>query len=109
MTVEKFNLSPPPNFRGVQSDIPITMYRRHLPHWRQWGATYFVTFRLADSLPQEKLQQLKRWRDPWEREHPPPRSEEDWDQFAREITRRTEAWMDEGTASVSLEKQALRN
>ena len=26
-------------------------YRRHLPHWRQHGATYFVTFRLHDSIP----------------------------------------------------------
>ncbi len=29
----------------------VRIYRRHLPHWRQDGATYFVTFRLADSLP----------------------------------------------------------
>lgn len=27
--------------------------RRKLPHWQQAGATYFVTFRLADSLPVE--------------------------------------------------------
>jgi REP element-mobilizing transposase RayT len=25
--------------------------RRNLPHWQQAGSTYFVTFRLADSLP----------------------------------------------------------
>ncbi len=31
---------------------------RNLPHWRQQGATYFVTFRLNDSLPQAKLAQL---------------------------------------------------
>ena len=28
-------------------------YRRHLPHWRREGATYFVTFRLWDSIPKE--------------------------------------------------------
>lgn len=27
------------------------VYRRNLPHWRQDGATYFVTFRLHDSIP----------------------------------------------------------
>ena len=27
------------------------VYERNLPHWRQEGGTYFVTFRLADSLP----------------------------------------------------------
>jgi len=35
------------------------MYHRNLPHWRQDGATYFVTYRLADSLPQCKLDELK--------------------------------------------------
>ncbi|MCX6145130.1 MAG: hypothetical protein NTZ35_18155 [Ignavibacteriales bacterium] len=28
-----------------------TFYRRHLPHYQPPGATYFVTFRLAGSLP----------------------------------------------------------
>ena len=73
MTVEVFNLPPPPGFRGLQPDIPVKMYQRHLPHWRQKGATYFVTFRLADALPQSKLDLLKRWRETWEREHPSPR------------------------------------
>lgn len=26
-------------------------YQRNLPHWRQEGCTYFVTFRLVDSIP----------------------------------------------------------
>jgi len=96
MAALTFNLATPPGFRGLDPDIPVTMYHRHLPHWRQKGATYFVTFRLADALPQEKLNQIKRMRDSWEREHPPPRSEQQWEDFARVIMRRTEAWMDEG-------------
>jgi putative transposase len=28
------------------------IYQRNLPHWRQDGATYFVTFRLGDSIPE---------------------------------------------------------
>ncbi len=34
-------------------------YRRRLPHWQPPNATYFVTFRLADSLPVHVLQRLK--------------------------------------------------
>ncbi len=37
--------------------------RRILPHWQQSGATYFVTFRLADSLPveaRERFEELRR-------------------------------------------------
>ncbi|MDF7826580.1 hypothetical protein P4B35_21295 [Pontiellaceae bacterium B12227] len=36
------------------------IYHRNLPHWRQDRATYFVTFRLGDSIPQQKLLQ---WRE----------------------------------------------
>jgi putative transposase len=75
------------------------MYSRHLPHWRQDGATYAVTFRLADSIPQEQLQALRRWRVLWERQHLEPRTELEWNAFAREITNRTERWMDEGYGS----------
>jgi len=35
----------------------VRIYRRNLPHWRQDGATYFVTFRLGDSIPQNVLDQ----------------------------------------------------
>jgi len=45
-----WNLDPPPGFQGLHPERPVTIYERHLPHWRQPGATYFVTFRLADSL-----------------------------------------------------------
>jgi type I restriction enzyme R subunit len=29
----------------------VRIYQRNLPHWRQDGCTYFVTFRLIDSIP----------------------------------------------------------
>ncbi|NOZ03485.1 MAG: hypothetical protein GXO92_02630 [FCB group bacterium] len=35
------------------------VYYRHLPHIQPLGATIFVTFRLAGSLPQEVIDQLK--------------------------------------------------
>jgi len=96
MPSQSFNLVAPPGFRGLHPDLPIRIYHRHLPHWRQTGATYFVTFRLADSIPQQQLRALKRWRELWERTHPEPRSDHDWQQLALEITRKTEAWMDKG-------------
>ena len=55
------NLETPPGFRGLHPDVPVTVYYRHLPHWRQDGATYFVTFRLDDALPQCKLDELARF------------------------------------------------
>ena len=96
------NLPSPPGFRGLHPDLPITVYQRQLPHWRQAGATYFVTFRLVDSLPQEKLQLLQRMRVEWERTHPHPRSDRDWEEYAREVTGKAEAWLDEGYGACQL-------
>jgi hypothetical protein len=91
---DPFNLPAPPGFRGLHPDLPVSLYCRRLPHWRQSGASYFVTFRLADALPQEKIDLLNRMRSEWQRSHPKP-TEEDWDAYAREVTQRTEAWSDE--------------
>ncbi len=35
-----------------------SFYQRHLPHYQPSGHTYFVTFRLANSLPQSVLKEL---------------------------------------------------
>ena len=60
-----WNLPAPPGFRGFDEHRPVRFYRRHLPHWRQEGITYFVTFRLADALPQAKLRELAAMRKEW--------------------------------------------
>jgi REP element-mobilizing transposase RayT len=54
-------------FFDEQGDTNITM--RNLPHWSQDGKIYFVTWRLADSLPQELLAQLAVDRKAWVRLH----------------------------------------
>jgi hypothetical protein len=41
------------------------IHRGNLPHWRQTNVTYFVTTRLADSMPQEKLREWQTKRDAW--------------------------------------------
>ena len=83
------------------------MYFRHLPHWRQEGATYAITFRQKDSIPQEQLQALKRWRTIWEEQHPEPRTELEWQRFAQEITSKTERWLDEGYGSCVFNEPRL--
>jgi REP element-mobilizing transposase RayT len=51
---------PPTPFTSFDKSRPASICSRALPHWQQEGATYFVTFRLADSLPQDVF---RRWRD----------------------------------------------
>ncbi len=102
-----WNLAPPPGFQGFRDDLPLKVYERDLPHWRQDGATYFVTFRLADSLPQAKLRELRAFQADWERRHPPPRSPEDFDQLARELFRRVEECLDQGFGSCRLRSHTV--
>ena len=97
-----WNLDPPPGFQGLHPSKPVRMYQRHLPHWRQPGATYFVTFRLRDSLPQNRLDELKAFRGEWERRHPPPRSAEQMDNLWRETFLRVDRWLDQGMGSCRL-------
>jgi REP element-mobilizing transposase RayT len=97
-----WNLPAPPGFQGLRHELPVQYYVRNLPHWRQDGATYFVTFRLADSLPQSKLRELREFKAEWERRNPDPRSRDQMEDLARETMRRVEKWLDAGAGSCLL-------
>ena len=52
-------------FQPFDSRAETRVHRERLPHWRQWGATYFVTARLADSIPREVAAVWREERDSW--------------------------------------------
>ncbi len=54
-----------PTFRAFDAEGPMRVYVRHLPHWRQPGATYFATFRQADSIPKAVLAEWLDVRQRW--------------------------------------------
>jgi D-tyrosyl-tRNA(Tyr) deacylase len=49
-----------PVLQPFDPSVSVGNSRRHMPHWQQPGCTYFVTFRLADSVPGEMLRQWAR-------------------------------------------------
>ena len=100
-----WNLDPPPGFQGLREDLPLRVYTRHLPHWRQAGATYFVTFRLADSIPKNRLDELKAIKADWERRNPPPRDKSVVEKLARMVFERVEHWLDQGMGSCVLKEE----
>lgn len=102
-----WNLPPPPGFQGLRDDLPLEVYVRHLPHWRQEGATYFVTFRLVDSLPQNKLRELEGLRREWEHRHRRPYTRQELEELARLTAQRVEGWLDQGMGSCVLKQPAL--
>ena len=85
----------------------VAITRRHLPHWEQTGRTYFVTFQLADSLPQDKLRQWKTERAVWLREHPEPHSADEHEEYNRLFTQRFHEWLDTGMGACWLRQPAI--
>lgn len=51
---------------------PVDKHRHILPHWHQGGVECFVTWRLADSLPQSFIQEWLQQREAWLQQHPQP-------------------------------------
>ena len=94
--------------------VPLDIAQANLPHWRQDQTTYFVTFRLADSLPQEKLRQWIQERELWfqsrsgvsplgEKRQDAASTLEEREEYHRLFTARIEEWLDQGSGSRVLE------
>lgn len=58
-----------PTFQAFNADRPLRVYYRHLPHWRQPDAKYFVRFRQVDSIPKAVLAEWLDVRQRWYRAH----------------------------------------
>lgn len=104
---ELWNLNAPLGFQGLRDDIPLRVYYRHMPHWRQLGATYFVTFRLADSLPNFRLRELDQLKSDWEKRNPGVRDKRKLEVLARMIFERIELWLDQGTGCCVLRDERI--
>src|SRR5438045_2194459 len=86
-------------FHGFDPHGEVTQRRRNLPHPEQPQATYFVTFRLADSIPQRLLKQWREEQENWLKFHPKP-----WDwktecDYVRRFVEEREDWLDRGHGS----------
>jgi REP element-mobilizing transposase RayT len=83
--------------------------RGYLPHVKREGASYFVTFRLADSLPKEvllkfeleKAERLRRLNDFAKRCESINDSEEE---IARDFRRKVERFLDKGAGACHLQR-----
>jgi REP element-mobilizing transposase RayT len=77
-------------------------HRGNLPHWMQEGKMYFVTFRLADSIPRERLGQLEAEREAWRRNNPVMTTPAQWVQYYRLFCDRVEGWLDDNVGECLL-------
>src|SRR5438094_1426716 len=93
-----------PQFHPMDRHGEIQKHRRNLPHWEQPDATYFVTFRLADAVPQGILRRWKEEIEAWRKFHPEP-----WDastkyEYQKRFQDDREQWLDQGHGKCVLEK-----
>lgn len=70
-----------PNF--LDPDGEIRRSGGSLPHWEQNGVCYFITFRLADSLPSELLNKWRDDRSVWLTKKPQPWADETESEYHR--------------------------
>jgi putative transposase len=92
------------------------VHRGHLPHWRQTHVTYFVTTRLADSMPQEKLREWQNRRDAWLNAHSLQKSsdihtlpEDQQHEFHSTFTLQWHQWLDAGYGECLLRRHDVRD
>ena len=93
-----------PVFRPFDEHGELQRSRRNLPHWEQVGATYFVTFRLADAVPTSLASQ---WRDElqnWRRFHPEPLDDEGRKEYRKRFLQVREDWLDQGHGRCLLQE-----
>ena len=102
-------LAAPHEFGYFRPEDAVGNLAGKLPHWRQEGVTYFVTFRLADSLPQTKLHEWLRERDEWIVAHPQPWDMNTSSEYHRQFTARIEKWLDAGYGSCVLARHETRS
>lgn len=91
-----------------REDEPITNLSGNLPHWRQDSVTYFVTFRTADSLPQEKLNRWKSERKAWLAEHPEPHDSNTKSEYYQKFPKRIQRWLDQDYGECLLRQSNLK-
>jgi hypothetical protein len=95
------------HFRPMDPHGELHRRRRNLPHWEQEGATYFVTFRLADAVPQDLLRKWREELEVWLKFHPEP-----WDaatklDYQKRFQDNRERWLDQGHGECLLKNEEV--
>lgn len=97
-----------PFFQPFDKNADFAQTRRRLPHRTQPGCTYFVTWRLADSVPREVLERWKQERGEFYRLHPQPWDSRTQHAYDERFPRRMERWADAGHGACHVRELRLR-
>ncbi len=99
----------PTLFQPFDHYAAVNSTRRNLPHWRQAGCTYFVTFRSADSLPKALLDSFGSEKASWHTLHPRPWDSATETEYHHRFHAKLESWLDRGYGSCALRLPSVRS
>jgi len=88
--------------------LEVTTTVRKLPHWSADHATYWVTYRLADSIPKNKLDAWRAELAEWTAKHPQPWDDAAKAEYRERFAKRIENWLDAGMGSCALARPEIR-
>jgi putative transposase len=94
--------SPYPGLKFLSEFTELHKTHNRLPHWQQDQAAYFLTFRLADSIPADLLRQWRQERDDWTQKHPEPWTPETEAEYHKKFSSRVDRYLDQGYGSCLL-------
>lgn len=102
------NISPesPDEFFNPNNEIEI--YHGNLPHWRQENVWYFVTFRLADSIPSDVAEEIINERKLWLTKHDKSKlTKEEKIEYYKLFSERIENLLNSGKGSCVLKDEKV--
>ncbi|MFH1004802.1 MAG: transposase [Bacteroidota bacterium] len=87
----------------------IQIHTGNLPHWQQENVWYFITFRLADSIPAAVTEKIKSERELWLKNNPKGKdgnySKEELKEYYRLFSERVETLLNAGKGSCVLRNE----
>jgi len=86
----------------------VIQHQGNLPHWRQEGKIYFVSFRTADSIPQEKLREWESEMALWKSLNPEPLTYEQKKEFYKLFPAKMQEHLDAGYGACHLKKEQVK-
>ena len=100
---------PVTRFKPFEKTTDTQKRRRNLPHWEQSGCSYFLSFRLAESLPQSRLKELREEQEIWAKFHPKPWTSGTVAEYDNRFRSRVQDWLDAGYGSCTLSRPPIQD
>lgn len=96
------------NYNFFCNEEEIDYVKGNLPHWRQEGKLYFVTFRTADSMPQDLLKEWESEMEAWKSQNPEPHTPEQKKEYYKRFPAKMQEYLDAGHGACHLKDEKIK-